>query len=46
VVIAATTFAVGFASLVFIFRIRSFKEAISRGQEEREAERGVKAEAS
>jgi uncharacterized membrane protein YbhN (UPF0104 family) len=45
VAIAATTFAVGFASLVFIFRIRSFKEAIARGHEEREAERGVKAEA-
>ena len=45
VAIAATTFAVGFASLVFIFRIRSFKEAIARGQEERAADRGVKAEA-
>jgi len=45
VAIAATTFAVGFGSLVFIFRIRSFKEAIARGQEERSAERGVKAEA-
>ena len=43
VAIAATTFAVGFASLVFIFRIRSFKEAIARGREEREAERGAKA---
>jgi uncharacterized membrane protein YbhN (UPF0104 family) len=39
VVIAATTFAVGFASLVFIFRIRSFKEVLARGREEREAER-------
>jgi uncharacterized membrane protein YbhN (UPF0104 family) len=39
VAIAATTFAVGFASLVFIFRIRSFKEAIARGQEERDAEK-------
>jgi uncharacterized protein (TIRG00374 family) len=45
VVIAATTFAVGFASLVFIFRIRSFKEAIARGQEERDAERGAEAQA-
>jgi uncharacterized membrane protein YbhN (UPF0104 family) len=45
VAIAATTFAVGFCSLVFIFRIRSFKEAIARGQEERAAERGVKAKA-
>ena len=39
VAIAATTFAIGFASLVFIFRIRSFKEAVARGQEERDAER-------
>jgi len=45
VAIAATTFAVGFCSLVFIFRIRSFKEAIARGQEERQAERGVEAKA-
>ena len=39
VVIAATTFAVGFASLVFIFRIRSFNEVLARGREEREAAR-------
>ena len=45
IAIAATTFAVGFASLVFIFRIRSFKEVIARGQEERDAERGAKARA-
>ena len=45
VVIALTTFAVGFASLVFIFRIRSFKEVLARGKEEREAERGGKARA-
>ena len=45
VAIAATTFAVGFASLVFIFRIRSFKEAVARGREERAAERGAKAQA-
>jgi uncharacterized membrane protein YbhN (UPF0104 family) len=44
IAIAATTFAVGFASLVFIFRIRSFKEVIARGQEERAAERGAKAQ--
>jgi uncharacterized protein (TIRG00374 family) len=35
VAIAGFTFAVGFASLVFIFRIRSFKEAIARGQADR-----------
>ena len=45
VAIALTTFCIGFGSLVFIFRIRSFKEAIARGQEERAAERRVKAEA-
>ena len=45
VAIAATTFAIGFASLVFIFRIRSFKEAIARGREERDAERRPKAPA-
>jgi uncharacterized membrane protein YbhN (UPF0104 family) len=43
IAIAATTFAVGFAALVFIFRIRSFKEVVARGQEERAAERGAKA---
>ena len=45
VAIAATTFAVGFAALVFIFRIRSFKEVVARGREERAAERGAKAQA-
>jgi uncharacterized membrane protein YbhN (UPF0104 family) len=43
--IAATTFALGFAALVFIFRIRSFKEVVARGREERDAERGAKAQA-
>ncbi|MBA2342680.1 MAG: UPF0104 family protein, partial [Thermoleophilaceae bacterium] len=38
VAIAAFTFALGFGSLVFIFRARSFKEIIARGREEREAE--------
>ena len=36
--IAAFTFAVGFAALVFIFRVRSFKEVLARGKEQREAE--------
>jgi uncharacterized membrane protein YbhN (UPF0104 family) len=45
VAIAATTFALGFAALVFIFRIRSFKEVVARGREERDAERGAKAQA-
>ena len=45
IAIAAITFALGFAALVFIFRIRSFKEVIARGREERDAERGAKASA-
>ena len=45
VAIAATTFALGFAALVFIFRIRSFKEVVARGRDERDAERGAKAQA-
>ncbi|MCA1587138.1 MAG: flippase-like domain-containing protein [Chloroflexi bacterium] len=41
IVIAATTLAVGFGALVSIFRIRSFKEAIRLGREEREAEKAA-----
>jgi uncharacterized membrane protein YbhN (UPF0104 family) len=36
--IAAFTFAVGFAALAFIFRVRSFKEVLARGKAQREAE--------
>jgi uncharacterized protein (TIRG00374 family) len=43
--IGAFTFAVGFASLVFVFRFRSFKEVIAQGREDREAARGRRAEA-
>jgi uncharacterized membrane protein YbhN (UPF0104 family) len=39
IVIAVSTLAVGFLALVFIFRIRSFKEAVRLGQAEREAEK-------
>jgi uncharacterized membrane protein YbhN (UPF0104 family) len=39
IVIAATTLATGFGALVSIFRIRSFKEVIRLGREEREAEK-------
>jgi uncharacterized membrane protein YbhN (UPF0104 family) len=46
IAIAAFTFAVGFASLVFIFRIRSFKEIIARGQEERAREAAEPAKAA
>src|SRR3954451_11348235 len=38
IAIAAGTFAIGFASLVFIFRVRSFKEVIQRGREDRQAQ--------
>ena len=41
IVIAAATLATGFAALVGIFRIRSFKEAIRMGQREREAEKAA-----
>lgn len=37
IAIAAWVFLIGFASLVFIFRIRSFREVIARGRSEREA---------
>jgi uncharacterized protein (TIRG00374 family) len=42
VAIAAFTFGVGFVALFFIFRIRSFKEVIARGREERQAEGAAK----
>ncbi len=35
IAIGALTFAIGFASIVFIFRARSFKEVIQRGREDR-----------
>jgi uncharacterized protein (TIRG00374 family) len=38
IAIGALTFGIGFASLVLIFRVRSFKEAIRLGREERAAE--------
>jgi uncharacterized membrane protein YbhN (UPF0104 family) len=37
IAIAALTFAIGFGALVFIFRVRSFKEVIARGREDRQA---------
>jgi uncharacterized membrane protein YbhN (UPF0104 family) len=36
IAIAALTFAIGFASLVFIFRVRSFREVIERGRADRQ----------
>jgi hypothetical protein len=37
IAIAATTFGIGFASVFYIFRFRSFKEVIARGRASREA---------
>ncbi len=45
IVIASTTLLTGFLALAIIFRIRSFKEAIRLGQQEREAERSAEAAA-
>ena len=39
IAIGAFTFAVGFGALFFIFRVRSFKEIVARGREDRAAER-------
>lgn len=41
IAIALLTFAIGFASLVFIFKVRSFKEVIARGQADRQAAQAV-----
>jgi uncharacterized membrane protein YbhN (UPF0104 family) len=41
IAIGVLTFGIGFAALVFIFRVRSFKEAIRLGREGRAAEAGV-----
>jgi uncharacterized membrane protein YbhN (UPF0104 family) len=38
IAIGALTFGIGFVALVFIFRVRSFKEVIALGQEERAKE--------
>jgi uncharacterized membrane protein YbhN (UPF0104 family) len=39
IAIGALTFGIGFTALVFIFRVRSFKEVIARGRADRETER-------
>jgi uncharacterized membrane protein YbhN (UPF0104 family) len=39
IAIGALTFAIGFASIVFIFRYRSFREVIARGQADRATSR-------
>ena len=45
IAIAASTFAIGFGALVFIFRFRSFKEVIAAGREARGAEEEPEVEA-
>ena len=42
VAIGAFTFGIGFLAMLFIFRVRSFKEVIRRGKEEREAEKAAR----
>ena len=39
VAIAVTSFTIGFGALVFVFKIRSFKEVIRRGKEDRAADK-------
>jgi len=46
IVIAVTTLAVGFVALLWIFKIRSFKEAIRLGQAERDAEKARRSAAA
>jgi uncharacterized membrane protein YbhN (UPF0104 family) len=46
VAIAAFSFAMGFAALVFVFKIRSFKEVIRRGREDRAADKAAAAHAA
>jgi uncharacterized membrane protein YbhN (UPF0104 family) len=46
IAIAAFTFGAGFVLLVVLFEIRSFKEVIRRGREERDAERAAGAPAN
>ena len=41
IALGAFTFGVGFAALFFIFRVRSFKEIVARGREDRDAERAA-----
>ena len=43
IAIGALTFGIGFAALVFIFRVRSFKEVIALGREDRATDEGARA---
>jgi hypothetical protein len=44
IAIGALTFGIGFAALVGVFKVRSFKEAIRLGREDRAAEQAARAE--
>ncbi len=42
---AGLAFGVGFLAIAIVFKVRSFKEIIRRGREDREADRKMQAEA-
>jgi uncharacterized membrane protein YbhN (UPF0104 family) len=44
IAIGALTFGIGFTALVFIFRVRSFKEVIARGKEDRAVDAASRAD--
>jgi uncharacterized membrane protein YbhN (UPF0104 family) len=44
IAIGALTFGIGFGALVFIFKVRSFKEVIARGREDRAEEAAARGE--
>ena len=46
IAIAALTFGIGLASVIWIFKFRSFKEVIAAGRAQREAEKAEKAAAA
>ena len=46
IAIAAWTFGIGFLAIAAVFRIRSFKEVIRRGREDREADKQMRADAA
>ena len=46
IAIGALTFGIGFAALVFLFRLRSFNEVVRRGREDRAAEEEARKGAS
>jgi len=43
IAIGAFTFGVGFAALFFVFKVRSFREILERGREDRAAEKAARA---